>query len=222
MSLPANERRDEPPSSTRRAADPRPAGARFHWAGIVVVVLGTGVLAAGCGGGSSGQAVATLGTTTTTTHVSTAKSGSTTSGGQINTALAFAQCMRTHGEPGFPEPSFQGHSAHITIHPGSGVDPNSPQYAVAYKACKHLLPNNGAPSPGQTITPVQQADYIKAAACMRLHGIHNFPDPTFQNGTVSFRSRTLIDTNSPQYRSALATCQKLIPAGLPYSSSSGS
>ncbi len=52
---------------------------------------------------------------------------------------------------------------------------------------------------------------------MRSHGFPNFPDPTFQDNTVTFNTPTPIDTNSPQYKSALATCQKLIPAGLPYS-----
>jgi hypothetical protein len=222
MSFPANGQRDEPVASTRSSANPRRLPARFCWVGFVVgVLVGAGVLAAGCGGTSSGQAVASLGkTTTTTTASSAAPSGSKVRLNPRNTALAFAQCMRTHGEPNFPEAVFQRHSARITLHPGSGVDPNSPQYAAAYKACKHLLPNNGAPSQGQSITPAGQADYLKAAACMRKHGIPDFPDPTFRNGAVSFNSRTPIDTNASQYKYALAICQKLIPAGLPYSSSS--
>jgi hypothetical protein len=78
------------------------------------------------------------------------------------------------------------------------------------------LPDNGVPS--GTITPADQADYLKAATCMRSHGVPNFPDPVFENGSVTFTVRTPIDTSSSQYESALATCQKLIPAGLPYSS----
>jgi hypothetical protein len=221
MSLPANGRRHEPVASTRSSANLRRLPAPFCWVGFVVVaLLGSGVLAAGCGGGPSGQGVASLGTTTTTTGSSAATSGSKVRPDPRDTALAFAQCMRTHGEPNFPEPVFQGHSAKITLHPGSGVDPNSPQFAAAYKACKHLLPNNGGPSQGQSITRADQADYLKAAACMRKHGIPEFPDPTFRNGAVSFNSRTPIDTNASQYTNALAICQKLIPAGLPYSSSS--
>jgi hypothetical protein len=220
MSFRADEQGDEPVVSTGRAARPRRARTRLCRVGFVVVVLlGTGVLAAGCGG-SSGQAVATLGSTTTTARTSTGQSGSTPGAGPIDTALAFSECMRTHGEPNFPEPAFQGRSAHITLHPGSGVDPNSPQFAAAYDACKHLLPNDGRPSQGQTISAAERSDYLEAAACMREHEIPDFPDPTFQNGTVSFNSRTPIDTNSSQYKSALAICQKLIPAGLPYSSSS--
>jgi hypothetical protein len=76
---------------------------------------------------------------------------------------------------------------------------------------------NGRQTPGQTITPADQADYLKAAACIRRHGFPDFPDPTFQNGTVRFNVPSSIDTNSPQAESAQATCVKLIPAGLPYS-----
>lgn len=56
---------------------------------------------------------------------------------------------------------------------------------------------------------------------MRSHGVPNFPDPTFQNNSVTFNAPgSNIDTSSSQYKSALATCEKLIPAGLPYSPSS--
>ena len=96
------------------------------------------------------------------------------------------------------------------------IDPNSPHFTAAYNACRHLLPNNGVPR--NAITPADQADYLKAAACMRSHGFPNFPDPVFENGSVAFKIRTPIDTSSSLYKSALATCQKLVPAGLPYSS----
>lgn len=199
------------------------ARARFTWAGLAVVTLiGTALLAAGCGGGSSGQAVGSLGTTTTT---AAASSGTRTvsKASVFSRALAFAKCMRSHGEPNFPDPSRKGSSVQETITSGSGVDPNSPQFTAARNACRHLLPNNGVavPSPGQALSPSEQADYLKAAACMRSHGVPDFPDPTFQGGSVRFSSKTPIDTSSPQYKSALTACQKLIPAGLPYSSSSG-
>ncbi len=51
--------------------------------------------------------------------------------------LKYANCMRTHGEANFPDP---------TVRPGQigfslkGVDPNSPQFAAAQKACRSLSP----------------------------------------------------------------------------------
>ena len=86
-------------------------------------------------------------------------------------------------------------------------------------AARNAAAQNGGQPPAQTITPADQADYLKAAACMRSHGIPDFPDPTFQNNTVTFNIPPNIDPNSSQARSAVATCQKLIPTGLPYSSS---
>jgi hypothetical protein len=70
------------------------------------------------------------------------------------------------------------------------------------------------------ITPADQRDYLKAAECMRSHGVPDFPDPTFGNNTVTFNVPPNIDPNSSQAKSAVATCSKLIPPGLPYSNRS--
>jgi hypothetical protein len=70
------------------------------------------------------------------------------------------------------------------------------------------------------ITPADQGDYLKAAECMRSHGVPDFPDPTFGNNTVTFNVPPNIDPNSSQAESAVATCSQLIPPGLPYSNRS--
>jgi len=176
---------------------------------VVVALLGTGVLATACGGAS------------TTSRQSGAHAGST--GSLENSALAYVNCMRTHGEPNMPEPTFTGRHATIHVTSNSGVDPGSPQFTAATNACQHLAPHGGGPSSDQTITRAEQADYLKAVACMRSHGFPGFPDPMFQNDNVTFSAAgSGIDPNSSQYRSALTTCQKLIPAGLPDSGPSGS
>jgi hypothetical protein len=55
---------------------------------------------------------------------------------------------------------------------------------------------------------------------MRSHGITSFPDPVFSGGGVSFPAPLPnIDTSSPQFTRARQICQRLIPAGLPYSGS---
>jgi hypothetical protein len=195
---------------------------RDRAATLSLVLVGLTVVAAGCGAGSSSPRVASVGkAAATTSEPSAAPSGSKTNA--INTALAFVSCMRAHGEPNMPEPNIKKSGSHrsVNIDANAGVDPNSPQFAAAIDACKHLLPNDGVPSAGRTITPADQADYLKGAACMRSHGILDFPDPTFRNNTVTFTSSSRIDVNSSQYKSAVTTCQKLIPAGLPYSSSGG-
>jgi len=52
-------------------------------------------------------------------------------------ALKFSQCMRSHGEPDFPDPQFSSGGISIKISaPGSGtLDPNSPIFKRAQKAC---------------------------------------------------------------------------------------
>ncbi len=57
------------------------------------------------------------------------------------TALKFSACMRSHGEPSFPDPTFSGDTARLTIQAGSGVDPNSPQFQAAQRACQAFVPD---------------------------------------------------------------------------------
>ena len=66
-------------------------------------------------------------------------------------ALKFSACMRSHGEPAFPDPQFSsGGGIKIRIGgPGSGLDPQSPIFQAAQKACSADLPGGGpAATPG--------------------------------------------------------------------------
>ncbi|MBO0732653.1 MAG: hypothetical protein J2P57_25565 [Acidimicrobiaceae bacterium] len=47
--------------------------------------------------------------------------------------LKFAECMRSHGIPDFPDPSSGGLS--IQMHPGSDLNPNNPTFKNASKTC---------------------------------------------------------------------------------------
>ena len=51
-------------------------------------------------------------------------------------ALKYAQCMRSNGEPNFPDPNGQG-LIQIT-NPTGILDPSSPQYQRAQTACQSL------------------------------------------------------------------------------------
>jgi hypothetical protein len=81
------------------------------------------------------------------------------------------------------------------------------------------LPQDARPQAMQTppITPADRLDYLKGAACMRSHGVPDFPDPTFAKNTVTFDIPPNIDPNSSQAKRAEAVCARLIPPGLPYS-----
>jgi hypothetical protein len=49
--------------------------------------------------------------------------------------LQYVACMRSHGYPNFPDPNSSGD---LVI--PQGVDPNSPQFDSAQRACQSLLP----------------------------------------------------------------------------------
>jgi hypothetical protein len=123
--------------------------------------------------------------------------------------------MRSHGLPNWPDPTSSGVFDKSKLRQtGYSV---SQVRAVEDGACNHLL--GGASSHGPTIPPADRADYLKAAACMRSHGFPDFPDPTFQtDNTVQTDIPSSVNQDSSQFKSAAATCTKLIPAGLPYSS----
>jgi hypothetical protein len=173
-------------------------------------VAGLSLLAAACGGGSSGAKVAQVGTT------STAKgsgSSSASSSGKGDPA-AYSACMRKNGVPNFPDPDSKGR---IKITSGDsaggqkiGVDVNSPQFKRAAQACQKLLPNNGRPTAAQQAK--EQQALLKYAQCMRAHGVPKFPDPK-AGGALVLGKKAGVDPNTPQFKAAAQTCQKLVPGG---------
>jgi len=193
--------------------------------GLAVVALAAvAMLASACGGGAKGaagssNAVAHLGTTTTAAGAGSSP-GASSGGGPPNPArlgadaMKFSQCMRSHGVANFPNPQISASSIRLQINPSIA---GNPHFKTAQAACQHLLPNKGTPQP---ITPADQADYLKAAQCMRSHGINGFPDPDFSGGGVEFPLPPGMNANSTQFEAAREICQKLIPNGLPYSASS--
>jgi hypothetical protein len=56
--------------------------------------------------------------------------------------LAFSSCMRKHGVPDFPDPTFSGGGIGVRINgkPGSDLNLNSPTFQAAQQACQGLLP----------------------------------------------------------------------------------
>jgi hypothetical protein len=61
-------------------------------------------------------------------------------------ALKFSACMRAHGVPRFPDPNFgSGGKIAIRIDPSSGIDPRSPVFQDAQKACASELPGKAGP-----------------------------------------------------------------------------
>jgi hypothetical protein len=162
-------------------------------------VVGLSLLAAACGGGSSNSKVAQI---STTGSGNSSASSSASSKGDVR---AYSACMRSHGVANFPDPDSKGRIAM-----NSGVDPESPQFKTAARACQTLLPTDGRPTPAQQAED-QQA-MLKYARCMRAHGVPKFADPKAGEG-LSIGKKAGVDPNTPQFKAAQQTCQKLLPGG---------
>ena len=180
----------------------RPWPRRARVAAVITVMAAAALLAAACGGSPS----------------STGSGGSPSAGGSANSqAVAYSRCVRSHGVPDFPDPDSNGQIPKEAVVRALREVSDS-RAKAATNACANLNPaGQGSPS----LTAQEQQDYLKAAACMRSHGITNFPDPTFPGGRVSLSIPSSIDTKSRQFTQAAQTCTQLIPAGLPYSRPGG-
>jgi hypothetical protein len=188
-------------------------------AGLLVAVAGVALLAAACSSAPANPAApassADAGTSpsssaTGATGTSATSSPSTSSGtSTYQKAVAYAQCMRQHGVPNFPDPLPNGGFALGPAVTGGKNGQVSPQYQAAVNACASL-------SPVGVLTPEQQQkalnQLLKVSACMRSHGFKNFPDPTFSSQGVELHIIGF-DRNSPQFQNAWRTCLTQIGAG---------
>jgi hypothetical protein len=179
-----------------------------------VALITAGLLVAGCGGGAGSPGVAGAGSSSTS--AAKPSSGGSSKGG----ALAFSRCMRSHGVPDFPDPKSNG-TIQVNAGPGSDLGPGNPQFKRAQRACQPLLP-----APSAEHQHEEFAAALRFAACMRSHGVPNFPDPappssgpqTGSGGRGSAGGGNNlgtngVDPNSPQFRAANRACRSLTPGG---------
>jgi hypothetical protein len=186
------------------------------FAGLAAFAL----LAAGCGGGAKTPTVAQLGSSasssgSTNTGSSSSSTGASHSGSTSpdGEAVAYSACVRAHGVPNFPEPkvSTNGNEVKVAIAINPSISSN-PHFNAAQQACRKLLPGGG-PGNAPALTPAQQDQYLKAAACIRSHGVPKFPDPTFSGGGVHIAHHNL-NESSPTFKTAVHDCESLIPGGV--------
>jgi hypothetical protein len=116
--------------------------------------------------------------------------------------LSYAQCMRTHGAPAYPDP-VQGPGGYWAFLSTPGSEVNNPPAAAA-KACQKLAPRNGPLPP--SVIQAARVKLLELATCMRAHGITDFPDPVVSNGGIGISLHGL-DPKSPQFLAAQQACQ---------------
>jgi hypothetical protein len=137
----------------------------------------------------------------------------------VQKALAYSRCMRSHGVLNFPDPSSSGVIPKLSL---EQLRVSSTVFGAAQRACQHLLPRSDLSS--QAWDQLALNDLWQFARCVRAHGVPNWPDPLAESdpgqpGTPGF-PRNLppsINTNSPVVKNAMHTCQHFL-AGIGYAS----
>lgn len=173
-------------------------------AGVTAAVALSQVVAA-CGSSSRLQ-VAQLGATTPS---------------QASQMLAFSRCMRSHGEPTFPDPDAHGQIKQQLR--ASGIDENTPRDQTAVSACHRVLPDGG--NSGTTQAEVQQewSEFRSFTRCMRRHGVPTWPEPQPRSATdprpifgiQPVAPNSPINPDSPQIKSKLPACDSLLKTANP-------
>lgn len=126
----------------------------------VAIVAATAIAACGASSGNSSSS------TGSGRHLSIAQ--------MQQDGVNFADCMRSHGITGFPDPTASPRAFKQALDPSA---PHSPGFTPAVTGCHHLLPGGGQPTPSPTHSHAQIAAAIAFARCMRSHGFPTFPDP---------------------------------------------
>jgi hypothetical protein len=91
----------------------------------------------------------------------------------------FAQCIRTHGLPDFPDPVLDAQG-----HPQLPDSVQQPPDAIM-QACSSVLNQLPASSRGSGAQRPNPAEMRRFAQCLRAHGIEDWPDPNL-DGSFTF------------------------------------
>jgi hypothetical protein len=91
----------------------------------------------------------------------------------------FAQCIRTHGLPDFPDPVLDA-QGQPQLPPGVDKPPDA-----IMQACSSVLNQLPASSRGSGAQQPNPAEMRRFAQCLRAHGIEDWPDPN-PDGSFTF------------------------------------
>jgi len=161
---------------------------------VLLLALAPALLAGGCAAGASGDApsVASLDDGATGTPTST-PSGPLFEGDPAG----LSTCMEEQGAPIPPPTSSAGE---FTYTYPEGV--STAEADAAFAACAQFLPGGGAPPDAD---PEHLARLRELAACMRDHGVDDYPDPN-PEGVIDIPPGSSIDPSSPEYTAAFEAC----------------
>jgi len=117
------------------------------------------------------------------------------------TIVAMIDCFRAHGLPNFPDPAYDPSDGRWHL-------PNErPDITVqVQQACASVMPHQ---VPGTPIPTAQLHDLLGYAACMRAHGMPNFPDPG-ADGVFHGTQQTIGSKTDPAANAASAACEQFL------------
>jgi hypothetical protein len=170
-----------------------------------VAATGLGLIAAGCGS-SKAPSVANI----ATTGAAATSTSSTGASATKPSRAAFALCLGSHGFAASVGSGGNGNLSIAGVVVSGHVDPSSPQFQAAMRACSKFLPGGGPPSETPAERAAAAAAMLSFARCMRQNGVPGFPDP---NGSGMFAPGSLkgIDPGSPLTAKAFKACESLEP-----------
>jgi hypothetical protein len=128
---------------------------------------------------------------------SSSKPRNTTGSSRSAQAVAYADCMRSHGVQNFPD---AGAGGGLAI--PSTIDTQSPTYIAAHRACATLQPGPIVPRPP---SERQKRQLVATARCMRKYGV-SVADPTFQGPYITLGVPDQTTMQSPGFRRADKAC----------------
>ena len=157
---------------------------------LAVVAIAT-IALTGCSGGGD--------------HALDAAASPTASSNE-HAAMELAKCMRANGHPNFPDPVKDDQGR--WIFPTDAIGDWQPA-----EACRPLVRDwKIAFSDEKTVTPEDATKLREYAACMREHGLGDWPDPD-ADGNVELpdRLRVLVDNEDPAFTAAHQACRSHLP-----------
>ena len=155
-------------------------------AALALVAL-ISLISAGCGSNAPSETgtASSSGTASSTGTASGTDTGDTQAATSQDKAVKFAECIRGHGVPHFPDPNAKGEFIF-------GIDVSPAVWQKAVNACKALEPP-GALSGKRS--PKQQSAALRFAKCVRENGVKDFPDPA--NGEPLIDTTHIPSSNKP-------------------------
>jgi hypothetical protein len=125
--------------------------------------------------------------------------------------------MRSRGVSNWPDP--EPGDSNTKFPSASQLGIASSELDRAERACEHLLPAGSDDEFPPDEVPLLLGGMVRFSACMRSHGVPNWPDPTTDSEgrplfALSRHGFSRGEGRSPRLVATEAACQSLLPAAL--------